>query len=83
MLLCCEEGETAYDPAVLRNVTVVTAEDQEQLTPAFLEAERRKLEHMDFVLSSALRNLEFGPVSDMAPQTAWFEAEHLLAGRKA
>ena len=42
MLLCCEEGETAYDPAVLRNVTVVTAEDQEQLTPAFLEAERRK-----------------------------------------
>ena len=44
-----------------------------------LEAERRKLEHMDFVLSSALHNLEFGPVSDMAPQTAWFEAEHLLA----
>lgn len=44
-----------------------------------LEAEWRKLEHMDFVLSSALRNLEFGPVSDMAPQTAWFEAEHLLA----
>ena len=42
MLLCCEEGEIAYDPAVLRNVTVVTAEDQEQLTPAFLEAERRK-----------------------------------------
>ena len=34
---------------------------------------------MDFVLSSALRNLEFGPVSDMVPQTAWFEAEHLLA----
>ena len=44
-----------------------------------LEAERQKLEHMDFVLSSALRNLEFGPVSDMVPQTAWFEAEHLLA----
>ena len=44
-----------------------------------LEEERRKLAHMDFVLSSALRNLEFGPVSDMVPQTAWFEAEHLLA----
>jgi len=44
-----------------------------------LEAELRKLEHMDFVLSSALRNLEFGPVSDMVPQAAWFEAEHLLA----
>ena len=42
-----------------------------------LEAERQKLEHMDFVLSSALRNLEFGP--DMVPQTAWFESEHLLA----
>ena len=44
-----------------------------------LEAERQKLEHMDFVLSSALRNLEFGPVTDMVPQTAWFEAEHMLA----
>ena len=43
-----------------------------------LEAERQKLEHMDFVLSSALRNLEFGPVPDMAPQTAWFAREHLL-----
>ena len=44
-----------------------------------LEAERRKLAHMDFVLSSALHNLEFGPVLDMVPQTAWFETEHLLA----
>nr|WP_325185099.1 MerR family transcriptional regulator [uncultured Oscillibacter sp.] len=44
-----------------------------------LEAERQKLERMDFVLSSALHNLEFGPASDMAPQTAWFDAEHLLA----
>ena len=44
-----------------------------------LEAERRKLAHMDFVLSSALHNLEFGSVSDMVPQTAWFETEHLLA----
>ena len=44
-----------------------------------LEAERRKLEHMDFVLSSALRNLEFGPVPDMVPQIGWFDAEHLLA----
>ena len=44
-----------------------------------LEMERQKLEHMYFVLSSALRNLEFGPVPDMVPQTAWFEKEHLLA----
>ena len=44
-----------------------------------LESERQKLEHMDFVLSSALHNLEFGSVLDMVPQTAWFEAEHMLA----
>lgn len=44
-----------------------------------LEAERQKLEHMAFVLSSALRNLEFGPVPDMAPQIRWFDAEHLMA----
>ena len=44
-----------------------------------LDVERKKLERMDFVLSSALHNLEFGPVPNMAPQTAWFEAEHLLA----
>ena len=44
-----------------------------------LEAERKKLEHMDFVLSSALHSLELEPVPDMVPQTAWFEREHLLA----
>ena len=44
-----------------------------------LEAERQKLEHMDFVLSGALRNLEFGPGPDMVPRTGWFEREHLLA----
>ena len=44
-----------------------------------LEVERQKLERMDFVLSSALHNLEFGPVPDMVPQIGWFDAEHLLA----
>ncbi len=44
-----------------------------------LDAERKKLEHMDFVLSSALHNLEFGPGPDMVPQTGRFEREHLLA----
>ncbi len=44
-----------------------------------LEAAREKLAHMDFVLSSALRNLERGAGTDMIPQTAWFEQEHLLA----
>ena len=42
MLLCCEEGEAEYDPKLLRNVTVVTADDQEDLTPEFLEQQRRK-----------------------------------------
>ena len=42
LLLCCEEGEVEYDPKVLRNVTVVTVEDQEELTPEFLERERKK-----------------------------------------
>lgn len=42
LLLCCEEGETDYDTKSLRNVTVVTVEDQEELTPAFLEAQRKK-----------------------------------------
>lgn len=44
-----------------------------------LDAERKKLEHMDFVLSSALHNLEFGPGPDMVPQAGRFEREHLLA----
>ncbi len=42
MLLCCEEGEEEYDRKLLRNVTVVTVDDQESLTPEFLEAQRRK-----------------------------------------
>ena len=42
MLLCCEEGEAAYDEKLLGNVTVVTAESLEELTPEFLEAERKK-----------------------------------------
>ena len=44
-----------------------------------LDTERKKLEHMDFVLSGALRSLEIGQGTDMVPQTAWFAREHLLA----
>lgn len=44
-----------------------------------LEAARNTLEHMVFVLSSAVRSLTFGPVPDLVPQTAWFEPEHLMA----
>ena len=42
MLLCCEEGEVEYDKKLLRNVTVVTADNLEELTPEFLEAQRKK-----------------------------------------
>ena len=64
---CLRGQDTAKTLALLR----------EQRTR--LEAERQKLEHMDFVLSSALRNLEFGPGPDMVPRTGWFQREHLLA----
>lgn len=37
LLICCEEGETEYDPKVLKNVTVLTVEDEEDLTRSFLE----------------------------------------------
>lgn len=50
MLLCCEEGEVEYDPKVLRNVTVVTAEDPETLTPEFLEAERKKCRAVQIIV---------------------------------
>ncbi len=64
---CLRGQDTAQTLALLR----------EQRTQ--LEAERQRLEHMDFVLSGALRNLEFGPGPDMVPRTGWFEREHLLA----
>ena len=42
LLLCCEEGETDYDAKFLRNVTVLSVDEQEELTPYFLEAQRKK-----------------------------------------
>lgn len=42
LLLCCEEGEIEYDPKLLKNVTVVTVDSQETLTPEFLLAQQRK-----------------------------------------
>ena len=46
MLLCCEEGEVEYDPQLLRNVTVVTVDDPEELTPEFLEDVKRKGQYL-------------------------------------
>lgn len=42
LLLCCEEGEIEYDPKVLKNVTALTVEDEQELTRAFLEECERK-----------------------------------------
>ena len=33
LLLCCEVGETAYDPKVLGNVFTYTIDEPEQMTP--------------------------------------------------
>ena len=43
LLLCCEEGEEEYDERVLKNVTVVTVDAPEQLTPEYLK--RLEKEH--------------------------------------
>ena len=37
LLLCCEEGDEEYNEKFLKNVTVVTVEDQESLTCSFLK----------------------------------------------
>ena len=42
LLLCCEEGEEEYEKAALDNVTVVTVEEQEQLTCSFLKECEKK-----------------------------------------
>ena len=42
LLLQCEEGEAGYDKKLLRNVTVVTVEDLEELTPQFLLEQQKK-----------------------------------------
>lgn len=42
LLLCCEEGEEEYEKAALDNVTVVTVEDQAELTCSFLKECEKK-----------------------------------------
>ena len=42
LLLRCEEGDVEYDPRLMRNVTVVAVEDEEELTPAFLRECEKK-----------------------------------------
>ncbi len=64
----CLEGQSA--PGTL----ALFREQRERL-----EAERERLEQMEFVLSSAIHGLEFGEAPDLTPRTAWFPAEQLLA----
>lgn len=42
LLICCEEGAEEYNPKALDNVTVVTVDSEEELTPAFLTACEKK-----------------------------------------
>ena len=42
LLICCEEGAEEYDPKVLRNVTVVTVEEEQALTRDFLKRCEKK-----------------------------------------
>ncbi len=42
LLICCEEGTEEYDLKVLKNVTVVNVEEEENLTPAFLKGLEKK-----------------------------------------
>lgn len=42
LLICCEEGTVEYDPKALRNVTVVTVDEEEDLTRDFLKRCEKK-----------------------------------------
>lgn len=42
LLISCEEGEVEYDSRVLKNVTVLSVDDPELLTPEFLLFEQEK-----------------------------------------
>ena len=52
LLLCCEEGEEEYDPKVLRNVTVINIEDQEELTPAYLKKLEKQYKPQQVIIES-------------------------------
>ncbi|MCI8651975.1 MAG: hypothetical protein HFF05_06010 [Oscillospiraceae bacterium] len=42
LLLRCEEGDVEYDPSLMKNVTVASLEDEEELTPMFLRECEKK-----------------------------------------
>ena len=63
----------------LRGQSAQAALEQLRLQRCRLEEERRRLEEMEFMLSSTIRSWELGRTPDLTPRTAWFEKEHLLA----
>ena len=67
-ILRCLEGQ---DPA---GTLALLREQRERL-----EAERKKLAQMEFVLSGAIHSLELGTAPDLTPRIAWFPKEYLLA----
>ena len=42
LLICCEEGELEYNPKALKDVTVVTVEEESELTCSFLKQCEKK-----------------------------------------
>ena len=42
LLICCEEGDEEYEKKALDNVTVVTVDDEEELTLAFCKELEKK-----------------------------------------
>ena len=42
VLICCEEGDTEYDPKVLKNVTVVPVEDLDDIDRSFFDDLERR-----------------------------------------
>jgi len=50
LLLCCEEGVEEYLPSALDNVTVVTVDEEEQLTRDLLQTLERKLKPSQVII---------------------------------
>ena len=50
LLLSCEEGETEYDEKYLKNVTVVTLEDEEELTKEYMAQLEKKYRPTQIIL---------------------------------
>ena len=73
LLLQCEEGDVEYDPALLKNVTVVTVEDEEELTPMFLR-ECEKKYHPRQVLVEYNGMWQMETLLDHLPPS-WFAAQ--------